>query len=243
MYFTYGSYTHDRGEILLSSYTVQRMKSKRNRIMFHRHTMTLMGEICVTGQDAIKSRLESIQSAYNVDGEDAILHHDDGTNSAHRMISNQSLNGVRVLTFDYPKGTDGEYVTGRTYRIVLQADYLVEEDSIYAFRENLVFMGNTGMKWELVPHFNGPPTSKVIYNQTPQKIVQTGQAVGLTGYPLLPGPLYAANYEHQDLRRVTYTNPSLLQRNKNLLYTVDYQYVFSSVTSQSGVPHEDYSSP
>lgn len=240
MYFKYGSYTHDTGEILLASYTKQRMKSERNRLVFTRHTMELQGEVCLTGQAAIKTRLEAIEAAYSVDGNDAVLYHDDGTQSAHRMISDQSLNGVRVLTFDYPRGEHEQYATGRTYRIVLQADYLTEEDSIYSFSETLTFIGNGGTMWEHIPHFLGPPSVRVVYTQTPQTIRQQGTVVGVTGWPLVPSPLLPAQYEHQERRSIALRSPLVLQQNQNMMYAVEYSYEFSSTSPWSGYPHEDY---
>jgi hypothetical protein len=241
MYCKYGNYTHDPGEVAITMLQQQRMYSKRNRLMFSRYRFMVQGHICDTGgQDSLRTKINALQNAYKYDHYDFSLYHDDGTLSAHYLPVSGSINGVRVRTFDFPEGDKAEYATGRSYRIVLEADYLNIEDTIYAYNETLTFIGSGGPQWELVPHFLGPPTVHITYSVTPQKIIQEGSAIGVNGNPIVPGPILPLNYEHQEKRMVKPGSPLSLNIRQNLMYPVQYRYVFSSALPQSGYPREDY---
>src|SRR5574343_633206 len=184
IYFKYGSYTHTANEVDMTQLSITRQYSPRNRLFFKRHTLTLMGHLCVSGQAAIKSAIQSLEAAYRYDlaspnSGDAGLYHDDGTVSAHFLNTSQSINGVRVLSFSFPKEDGGEYATGRSYSVVLQADFMQDwEDTIYDFEERVTFKGGGGPSWELIPVAAGKPILRVNSVITPQIIVQEGQATG-----------------------------------------------------------------
>src|SRR5690349_17731790 len=48
-------------------------------------------------QAAISAAIIALENAYSVNGRDLSLLHDDGTVSAHRMISSRSIGGVRIV--------------------------------------------------------------------------------------------------------------------------------------------------
>jgi hypothetical protein len=238
MYFQYGNYRHADNEVDLTTMIRKPMYSPRNRLTFTRDTMTVYGHFCVTGQDNIKDKIDELEAAYLYDFEDAGLYHDDGTRSPHWMDTSLAINGVRVKSLDYPQGGGAEYATGRTYRIVLEADYFTPESDLYAFNESIRFEGTTGPKWELVPQYLGPPIARLIFSQTPQRIIQQGTKITTIGWPAMPTPVLPANYEHTDLRMVEMKSPLLQGRVKNMLYPMQYRYVFSSVSPQILFPSE-----
>lgn len=240
MYFKYGSFKHDDNDVNVTHVDAKRMYSPRNRLAFTRKTLHCLGHICETGQAAIKAKIEAIQAAYYDDWKDAGLYHDDGTKSAHFLDNSSSINGVRVLNLSFPKGDPAEYATGRSYSITLQADYLNVEDQIYNFSESLQFLGGCGPSWQLVPTYSGPPTLVVNSFNTVQRIIQRGTAVGLEAPPLIPGPLLPANYEHNDQRMIIRGSAQKIGRHANLMFPVQYQYVFSSVAPQNMFPRPDY---
>ena len=240
MYFKYGSFQHDDNEVELVNFSHQRMYSPRNRLVFTRYTLTCQGHLCVSGQDSIKTKIKAFENAYKVDGRDAALYHDDGTKSAHHMPSASSINGVRVKRVLYPTAAGGEYATGRSYLVELEADYLNPEDTIYSFSESLAFTGAGGPAWELVPQFSGAPIAYVNFEKTPQHIVQSGEAIGLQGWPLLPSALFPLNYEHTDLRFVEPGSSLKIGVNADYLFPIRYRYYFSLITPTSAYPRQDY---
>jgi len=247
VYFKYGSYTHGTGEIDVVNMTMRRMYSQRNRLMFRRWTMTLMGHFCIQtseDQDTIKSKIEDIKAAYK-DGADAVLYHDDGTESSHSIIASKCINSTRVLALSFPKGGDGEYATGRTYQIQIQGDeYITDADvsGVTAFQETVQNIGTGGKRWQLVPQFIGPPRQINIAQQTPQRVVQAGKAEGLYGWLTPPGPMVNAMWEHQDRRMVQYSSPKLLGHNADLMWPTEWRYEFSVPSvGQAAFPHSDWS--
>lgn len=240
MYFQYGSYQHDENDVNLTTMVQRRMYSPRNRLAFTRKTLYCMGQFCESGQSAIKTKLDALETAYEDDWKDAGLYHDDGTVSAHFLNNSQSVNGVRVLSLNYPKGDPSEYATGRTYSITLQADFLNIEDQIYWFQEQVQFIGNGGPAWELVPTWDSVPAEVFSARSTPQRIIQTGEAVGLQAPPLIPVPLLPLNYEHTNLRSWRRGSAQKIGRHANLQFPVRYRYVFSSKIPQSFFPRPDY---
>jgi hypothetical protein len=201
MYFKWDDYRHADGEVDVTMIQQQRMFSPRNRYVFIRKTLTVQGHLCVSGQDAIRSAINLLEDGYRYEWNTVGLYHDDGTPSAHVLDFNSSLNGIRLLTLDYPKEDGGEYATGRSFRAVFQADYLMHEMEIYSWEETIQVIGTGGPDWELVPQFIGPPLKQINCMQTPQIIIQSGEAVGITGYIQPPAP-YWPNDEHGNRRSI-----------------------------------------
>ena len=222
------------------------MYSRRNRLMFKRWTMTLMGHFCIqTGEDqsTIKSKIEAIKDAY-WDGADAVLYHDDGTRSSHYINTNECINGTRVMSLSFPRGGGGEYATGRTYQIQIQGDVPATTgvDGITSFEETVSTTGTGGPRWALVPRFIGPPRRVLQYNQTPRTVVQWGSAEALSGgWPEPPLPVLGAIYEHFDQRSVEYGSARISGVNALMLIPVRWRYIFSldTVGFDAARPHLD----
>jgi hypothetical protein len=250
MYWQFGNYKHSENEVDMTSLNIQRMFSPRNTLAFQRHTLVLMGHMCVTGQDAIKSAIQEIEEAYRVlpggpnsgyEGwkYDAGLYHDDGTPSAHFLDASKSINGVRLLSLSYPKESGGEYATGRSYSIVMQADFLNVEDQIWSFAEQIQHIGNCGPQWELVPVFYGPPRKIFVHEWTVQRIVQSGTAVGIQAHPYIPAEILP-DWKHNEQSFYEYGSPQMIGRLDNMLFPVRWRYVFSSPLQKDLRPHPDY---
>ena len=247
MYFKYGSFTHTANDVDMTSLSIARQYSPRNRLFFKRHTLSMVGHLIASTQADIKSAIAALQAAYRYDrvapGDgDAGLYHDDGTVSAHFLDTSKSINGIRVLHVTFPNGGDGEYATGRSYSVALQADFMEDfEDTIYSFEERISFQGGCGPSWELIPVAYGPPVLRVNALQTPQHIIQEGQALGIQAHPIPVGPLLPINYEHNDQRVWTFGGAQLIGRVQKLLYPTSWRYHFTSVADTSGLrPHPDY---
>jgi hypothetical protein len=228
MFFKYADYQHAANEVDVTTIQQQRMFSPRNRYVFIRKTMTVMGHFCTSGQDAIRLALQNLEKTYlTIHGGDAGLYHDDGTPSAHFLPEAGSLNGIRILTLDYPKEEGGEYVTGRSYRIVLQADYMPQLfDNTYSWEQTISMQGTGGPSWEYIPQFVGPPTYQINAMVTVQRFIQTGQSVGVADYTPLPLILWP-NDEHGELRMIEYGVPQKPGIYIPLLFPMQWRFVYS----------------
>jgi hypothetical protein len=243
MYFKYGPFRHDDNDIDLVMVRSERMYSPRNSMVFDRKTLQCQGRICVSGQADIKARIQALESAYNYDPDfgDVGLFHDSGARSAHVLVAGDAINGVRCLKYEFPREEGGEYATYRSYNLVFQADYLNPDDTIYAFEESLRFQGSGGPSWELVPTFTQLPIAYINSFYTPQRVVQTGRAVGVQGWPILPGPIYPWLNEHTDRRVVQTESPQMIGIHAKLLYPISWRYEFSFIIpNSSGFPRLDY---
>ena len=239
MYFKYGSYQHADSTVDLTQMSAQRMHSPRNRLVFTRWTMYVEGHFCVSGQDNIRTTIQNFEYAYRDDWEDAGLYHDDGTPSAHVLTNANSINGVRVLRVTYPRN-EAEYATGRSFQITFQADYMNIEDEIYSFEETLQFLGECGPSWQFVPVSVGEPIFQINHQWTPQRIIQSGSAVGWQAPPLIPGQLLPLELEHVDLRITTRGSAQKIGVHKDVMYPMRYRYVYSSTVPMNRFPRSDY---
>lgn len=226
MYFKWDGYQHDAGEVDVTYIQQQRIFSPRNRYAFIRKTLTVQGHLCVTGQADIKAAIDRLEDAYKGEWHTVGLYHDDGTPSAHVLDFNSSLNGIRLLTLDYPKEDGGEYATGRSYRAVFQADYLSDENEVFSWEETIQVIGTGGPDWEFIPQFIGPPLLQINCMQTPQIILQSGESVGLTGYIQPPAP-YWPTFEHTNRRSIVRGTCQKKGRLQSLLWPTQWTYRFS----------------
>ena len=98
--------------------------------------MVLEGEILESTQAAFKTAIEALEDAYAQQGQDAIFYHDDGTESAHKIISNDTVSGTLVKSVEFHKGDNPEsYATEKAFRIVLEAEYDTSESDILYWKE------------------------------------------------------------------------------------------------------------
>lgn len=63
MYFKYGSFRHDENDVDIIRVHSQRFMSPRNTAVFDRKTLHCQGRLCVTGQAAIRARIEYLEAA------------------------------------------------------------------------------------------------------------------------------------------------------------------------------------
>lgn len=244
MKFKYGTFEHDENDIDLVSVSSERMYSQRNRAVFDRKKLHCQGRLCVSGQAAIKARIQALEAGYEEDLGDVGLYHDDGVVGAHFLPSASAINGVRVTKFEFGREGGGEYATYRTYSITFQADYPNFEDTIYSFRETMELIGTGGPRWVLVPTFSTIPIPYMVNLFTPQTIRQSGEAIGTVGWPITPGPAFgpaAWIFEHQEARRVISHSPLQLGVHLHLYYPIQWFYEFElNVEADFARPRQDF---
>lgn len=237
MYFKYGTYQHPDNEVNLTNLMQRRVYSDRHRLLYTEHTLTVMGEINGTSQADLRTKIAALIDAYADDGERASLFHDDDTESAHFLSSSNSINGVQVIDLSFPSGQPGEYTNCRTYQITLRAEYdnIEGTSDIVSFQESLRWIGTGGPMWEAYPVLVGPPVARVLFTATPQKVHQTGFAVGYRGWPLVPSPLFP-QWEHLD-RRIVQPDSPKSYRNARRFYPIRWAFDMTTPGGLSGYPN------
>lgn len=243
MYVKYGSYQHSDGEVNIVRLTQQRVRrGNRNRLTTTRIQYEVEGQLVASSNSALNTAIIALEAAYADDGEDFGLYFDNGTATDHFLDSETSLNGVRILTLDYPSGSPGQFTTCRDYRIIVEAEYFNIESQIIHFEESLQFYGTSGPRWRWVKTLNSQPVQVVTNAKTTQTIVQRGHILGLQGWPAVyPAPL-APQFEHQDQRFVGTYSPQVININTSLYYGLRYMYIMELPPGQgvNGFPTSDY---
>ena len=250
MYWVIGNYSHPANQIDLTSFSVQRLYSPRNQLYFMRKQLVLQGHVIADGQDAIRTAINELEQAYKiqpggtngsleVSRMDTGLMHDDGTRAAHFLVAADHINGIRLKHFEWSRSDGSEYATGRHFNIVLEADELNPESQIYSFAEQVQYIGNCETKWELVEQYYGPPQPQVIHEQTVQRIVQSGEAVGVEAHPFPPAEMFP-EWKHGEQSYWSYGSPEVVGSNRYTMFPTRWRYVFSSPVKQNAYPHYDH---
>ncbi len=233
--------THDNtNRAYVERYTVEPVYDKRGiwRTMLKR--MHLRGEIIPNSaptQAQITSALETLKNAYGQNNFDIGLYHDDGTRSHIYLTSADSLGGTKVKVRDYPLDSPADYSTGMNYRIVVEAEYPVNESSPMVWNETIETQGSGGPSYRYFEPVTGLPERYIEKQHTIQVVRQTGVALGLTAYPLYADPLLP-NWEEHRLREITRIGPTAA--GANLRYThwgVQWSYTFFCPTPQVIFPN------
>jgi len=234
MYFNYGSKQFPDNQVTLFNVSKRRVLTSRGFAQYQQVNWDVYGEVIKSTQADFKSEIAAVEAAFLVDQQDAILYHDDDTESGHVLRNSDSMNGVTVAHFSWVDGGNPEaYATERHWRAQLQAEFITIENQLATWQESLTFIGNGGPKLQVIETFDGP-VSQLIYQRTSQRIIQSGIAVGVEGWPLAPSPMFP-NLEHQDQRIITSISPRRY-RNTFQDFTVRWRYVFSSPQPQFGRP-------
>lgn len=191
MYFFYGPYNHDPGSVSLAT-NRRAVLNSRGRVTSHIHTWNITGEVKGASQTAVNTAMAALESAYTNHNLDAGFRLDSGVLSTHNLPSNLSITGTKVTQFAWLSGLgNAEYVTGRSFQIQLQAEYLVGTfgENLLLYNETVSYRGDGGPQFIVIPTDNSPLVVQQASQASPMFLEQRGVAVGLNGYPRFNNPL------------------------------------------------------
>lgn len=187
---SYGLYAHAPGEttVTISSTPVfeagQRVREKQ--------IWSISGFLRAQTEAAMKTAIQSLILAYSVDGQDLIIKHSDASQSAHAIISADTIGGTRVVEgVSFPDGQGAEYAPAgkRSFQISIEAEWFVSSaPELLSFVETLSFEGGAPMFAYTAP-IEGSPQ---IYQTSESSIAichQSGSAIGRTTWPTPPEPV------------------------------------------------------
>lgn len=169
--------------------------------------------------------------------QDLVFMCDDGSQSDTLLTNSDSLTGV-VIT-DGPNFNDStgpEYVNQRHFEFTAEADYLFNGSSsrFYLDWSETVSISGGGPLYTVMPALFGPPQRQMIFERTPCVAVQSGFAVGATGYPAEPRPIWPFALKNSpEIRR---TSPKKLGRANYTEYRIEWNYQFEWHSPLFGFP-------
>lgn len=234
MYFKYGNFQHPDNQVNLVSHTEEHIRSQRGKPYLLRKRQTLDGYIKGATQAEIKTKIEALENAYELEGRDAGLYHDDGTRSPHFLDSSAAIGGVKILTFGYDRSDGSQYATQRNFSITLQADFPAGNVGLLYYEETLEIIGTGQFAHVVIPLIEGPPDVQQVYQFTPVRARQNGRAVGFLGYPLITAPQFP-QWEKLAHRRISRTTPRV-DSGSLVEFKSAWSYFFESPGSLSGFP-------
>lgn len=151
------------------------------------------GYIEAAGQNLLTAAENAMKEALKLNFQDLLFVCDDGSNSATCLTNATSITGVRITDGPHFQDVNGpEYVSQRHFKFKAEADYRyagVGPTTIIEWSETLAFSGG-GPLYVCKPAIEGPAQRQLVYPFTPQRVKQTGYAIGFggTGAVAFPEP-------------------------------------------------------
>lgn len=193
-----GSYQHDLYEAAL---TIQRKPvyaGTGNRLGYT-ETWGVSGFLQADDQSALTTAILDLERAYARDGDDIRLQTVGGSDSAH-ILRASDCRYIRCSPISYPVGTGAQYSTYRTFEATIEA-FIASDDTgqrpapgsigdLESYTESIEYSGTGGPVKVFVPVVLGDWPEQQINSKSPIVIRQSGSAVGATGKPNIPPPLF-----------------------------------------------------
>lgn len=230
MYLKYGDYSHEIGEAAITI-TKSSVLDDYGRKVGYNERWAISGMLRGNTAADVTAAIQTLETAYGVNGRDLKLLNDDGSETAHKLINADSASGVRIETLNYPTGAGAEYTTFRNYSITAFAEFAVlpgsGSDGTILFTQTIVTRGTGGPRKVVLETRNGPPVVQYVSQRTPIFIAQSGTAIGYLSYPIPPQPI-EPQWEDLEKREVTYEAPAVKSTNGSQSeYRINWSYQFS----------------
>lgn len=145
-----------------------------------------------SGQADLSAQELAFRAALLVPGQDFVLKHDDGTNSAAAIISNKTATGTRVVGISTPEAMGGEFVTRRTISFTVTAEFHVTDaaNALVSWQEVVSIQGSGAPRTVWRYPINAPAFRQIVSPSSPVRATQSGSAVGYLKRPQKPLPLW-----------------------------------------------------
>lgn len=235
MILKYGTYSHDQNE---AAVTIERQFNfnEAQQPTGYVERWIIDGMLQAADQSALTTAIGSLKTGYGTNGLDLGLYLDNGTTlTSHAISSASTQSGTRVVSIVFPVGTGAEYSTFRTYRIVVEAEVKTATgNALRSYSESITFQGTGGPIWRHLATLNGQWPRQTVHRRSTYTVQQRGQAIGVSSYPNIPGPIWP-DAEHQEQRTIERGTPERIG-NRFENYPVSWSYVFESNDQLNGIP-------
>lgn len=242
MYLQYGSYIHAAQEARVS---IRREALRREAAdpyaLLERWEIT--GRLVADDAAALSVAIANLESAYSFGGSDLKLLLPDGvTPSAHQLLSANCRGGTKIAQpVSYLVGEGAEYSTYRTYSLAIEGEVPIaaRQNPIVSWHESLAFSGNGGPRFVVIETRNGSPQMQLVSQRTPVSVAQSGRAVGYSGWPFPPEPIWP-QYEQVAQRQISLEAPRTSgsgPARARQEYAIAWSYTFLAPIYLAGFPH------
>lgn len=230
----YGTHTHDIAE---ASVVINRRNTfaQSNKRTGYIESWSIDGFLQADDQAGIGADIQTLKEAYSTDNKTAVLLFEDGTETKHKLDTNDSISGVRVQLFDFPEGDGAEYSTFRSYRILIDAEFATDAGILW-LHESLMFTGGKH-KFLHKQTLTGFAQKQIVAQNIPHRVVQSGFVIGHFFWPAAQPPLFPQNLKNED-SSVKRAGPEKIyaNRQKSTHFRTEWNYVFESISAMNGNP-------
>lgn len=237
MILSWGSYSHEDGEVSLSVQATVEMNAAQT-VKWVRKVFQISGYLVADSSTEMKEKALALEAAYAVNGRDLKLK--DGALTTHVALLNADCYGGTRVTQrpSFPDMSNAALITFLPFQVTVEG--LVRDPlalATVAFEERIARSGGGPRKGFLEP-LTGEPIEQLLKKRTVYKVTQSGSAVGLTAYPTPPLPLWpsalmeAPDIQQQAPRRTGYGSSSSYTE-----FGITWSYRFESRTPLIGTPN------
>lgn len=236
--FQYGNYRHPANEVNLIRMEKANIIGPRGKRLTTVQRMMIEIVIQATTPADLTTRVNEIITAYETDYWNAQLYSDDaGTVQTPHRLTNSSdcLSGVKVIRGPvWDRADSGEYAVKRTASVTLEATYDEAESDLVFWREKVRIIGTGGPDYAVLNTFAGPVSFPLSLG-TPQRIIQSGEALGFIAPVLPPGPSFSNVVVHAGECEEDSDSGRCLGTQFRF-FPSSWTYVMTSLTPTSGAP-------
>lgn len=236
--FQYGNYRHQANEVNLIRMEKANIISPRGKRLMTVQRMMVEIVVQATSAAALTTRINEIITAYETDYWNAQLYSDDtGTiQTPHRLTnSTDCISGVKVIRGPvWDRADGGEYAVKRTASVTLEATYDEAESDLVFWHEKVRIIGTGGPDFAVMTPFSGP-ISFPLSEATPQRIIQSGEAIGFIAPVAPPGPSFSNVVVHaSECEEDSDSGKNLGTQTR--FFPSSWNYVMTSLSPTSGAP-------
>jgi hypothetical protein len=234
MFLKYGDHAHAVGECDIGIF-VEALETDAGTPYAQRVRWDIRGRLVGEDAAAIDEAVLSLKEAYRHNDRDVTIYLPDGvTASSQRIVSANTIGGVRVVAASFPTMNQAGYATNYQYTIAVEAEVPLEDIAtpLRRFHETLQFSGG-GPRWGHLETLNTLPVKQLLRQHTVYRAQQFGQAIGLYARPTPPLPIWPAAQVESGARRLA--SPRR-RRSDYTDFAIDWSYRFESALPLAGTP-------
>lgn len=188
-------------------------------------------------QRAMSQRIRAMREVVFRTNPDIELIEDDGVTVTELALrARDCIVGPTLTQHDLPNDGDNVYATGLSFSLAFEGRRLLNSagaNPILEFRETLEEVAGGEIRGYVGGAINAPEL-QIFQQRQAYQYVQSGSAVGLYGYPLVPGALWPGN--QLERMRPSLASPRVLGR-VDSEFEISWRYVFGSSRPLLGSPH------
>lgn len=195
MYVQYGAYKHASGEVAIQPIGRNAFRNEAGVVYGFTERWKLSGFLQTATPALMTVAIAALEAAYSKQFQNLGLFNDDGSPTAHGILSANTRGGVQVVgPPSYPQGFGAEYSTFRSYEIILEWDRIFPGTGLIAFTESIHYSGGGPLNLHMET-LNTPPQKQLVKQFTTFRAVQRGMAIGEFSYPFAPPPIWPGDLE------------------------------------------------